>query len=80
MSLEKPNRFGYCGTVTPLIMRGWRNWQTHYLEVVAPSRAWRFKSSPAHSKDMKNEAHVPRFFRPKLFLLCRAFSNTRSFD
>jgi len=29
---------------------------------------------------MKNEAHVPRFFRPKLFLLCRAFSNTRSFD
>ena len=30
-------------------MRGWRNWQTHYLEVVAPSRAWRFKSSPAHN-------------------------------
>jgi magnesium transporter len=23
-------------------------WQTHYLEVVAPARAWRFKSSPAH--------------------------------
>ena len=28
--------------------RGWRNWQTHYLEVVAPARAWRFESSPAH--------------------------------
>src|SRR5690349_10102896 len=27
----------------------WRNWQTHYLEVVAPARAWRFKSSPGHS-------------------------------
>ena len=26
----------------------WRNWQTHYLEVVAPARAWRFKSSPGH--------------------------------
>ena len=25
-------------------------WQTHYLEVVAPTRAWRFKSSPAHPK------------------------------
>ena len=31
-------------------MRGWRNWQTHYLEVVAPVRAWRFKSSPAHHR------------------------------
>ena len=31
------------------MLRGWRNWQTHYLEVVAPVRAWRFKSSPAHS-------------------------------
>ena len=30
-------------------MRGWRNWQTHYLEVVAPARAWRFESSPAHT-------------------------------
>ena len=35
-----------------LVMRGWRNWQTHYLEVVAPSRAWRFKSSPAHKETM----------------------------
>ena len=26
----------------------WRNWQTHHLEVVAPARAWRFKSSPGH--------------------------------
>ena len=23
-------------------------WQTHYLEVVALARAWRFESSPAH--------------------------------
>jgi hypothetical protein len=23
-------------------------WQTHYLEVVAPERVWRFNSSPAH--------------------------------
>ena len=29
----------------------WRNWQTHYLEVVAPARAWRFKSSPRHFLD-----------------------------
>jgi hypothetical protein len=29
-------------------MRGWRNWQTHYLEVVAGATPWRFKSSPAH--------------------------------
>ena len=29
-------------------MRRWRNWYTHYLEVVAPARAWRFESSPAH--------------------------------
>ena len=34
-------------------MRGWRNWQTHYLEVVAPLPACRFKSCPAHS--MKNK-------------------------
>lgn len=31
-------------------MRRWRNWQTHHLEVVAPSRVWRFKSSPAHTR------------------------------
>lgn len=29
----------------------WRNWQTHYLEVVAPARVWRFESSPGHSVD-----------------------------
>ena len=33
-------------------MRGWRNWQTHYLEVVAPARAWRFESSPAHQNQL----------------------------
>src|SRR5437773_338625 len=27
---------------------GWRNWQTHYLEVVAPARAWGFKSPLGH--------------------------------
>ena len=25
-------------------------WQTRYLEVVVPARAWRFESSPAHKK------------------------------
>ena len=35
-------------------MRGWRNWQTHYLEVVAPARAWRFKSSPAHQSALSS--------------------------
>lgn len=29
-------------------MRRWRNWYTHYLEVVAGAIPWRFKSSPAH--------------------------------
>lgn len=32
--------------------------QTHYLEVVAPARAWRFKSSPAHTKTT-NEPAIP---------------------
>ncbi len=31
----------------------WRNWQTHYLEVVAPARAWRFESSPGHNPSLK---------------------------
>ena len=29
-------------------MGEWRNWQTRYVQVVVPARAWRFKSSPAH--------------------------------
>ena len=31
--------------------RGWRNWQTHYLEVVAAVRSWRFESLRAHNKN-----------------------------
>ena len=31
-------------------MPRWRNWYTHYLEVVALARAWRFESSPGHQK------------------------------
>ncbi len=34
----------------------WRNWQTHYLEVVAPERAWRFKSSPGHCRGRSGSA------------------------
>lgn len=30
-------------------MRGWRNWQTRYLEVVVGASPWRFESSPAHN-------------------------------
>ena len=29
-------------------MRKWRNWQTHYLEVVASSRSWGFESPLSH--------------------------------
>ena len=39
-------------------MRGWRNWQTHYLEVVAPARVCRFNSCPAH----KYKKSLRRFF------------------
>ncbi len=34
-------------------MRGWRNGETHCLEVAAPVRAWRFESSPAHQVKIK---------------------------
>ncbi len=34
-----------------LNMHGWRNWQTHYLEVVATVRSCRFKSCPVHNMD-----------------------------
>src|SRR5690606_18907566 len=36
------------GAIRPDPMPRWRNWQTHYLEVVALARAWRFESSPGH--------------------------------
>ncbi len=39
-------------------MRGWRNWQTHYLEVVAPARAWRFESSPAHKQRKRRSSRA----------------------
>ena len=35
-------------------MHGWRNWQTHYLEVVATARSCRFKSCPVHHIFMEN--------------------------
>ena len=38
-----------CWKVRKNNRHGWRNWQTHYLEVVAPVRVWRFKSSPVHT-------------------------------
>lgn len=44
-------------------MRGWRNWQTHYLEVVAPARAWRFESSPAHKQEKRRSSRAS-FFLP----------------
>ena len=53
--IENNNNFRYSKT-----MRGWRNWQTHYLEVVAPARACRFKSCPAHN--MKNDTFMVSFF------------------
>ncbi len=45
-----PGRFGI--SVSPATSKyhepRWRNWQTHYLEVVEPSPACRFKSCPGH--------------------------------
>ena len=38
-------------------MPRWRNWQTHYLEVVAPARAWRFESSLGHQNKKWAYAH-----------------------
>ena len=35
------------GDILALLPR-WRNWQTHYVQVVAPIRAWEFKSPPRH--------------------------------
>src|SRR5688500_12998147 len=33
----------------------WRNWQTHYLKVVAPTkRTSRFESSPGHSQGRRS--------------------------
>ncbi|MCU1442077.1 MAG: hypothetical protein JWQ59_227, partial [Cryobacterium sp.] len=31
------------------IMREWRNWQTRWLQVPVPARAWGFKSPLAHT-------------------------------
>ena len=50
-------------------MRGWRNWQTHYLEVVAAARSWRFESSPAH----KNRTRMS--FMDILVCVCGEDSN-----
>ena len=33
-------------------MPRWRNWYTHYLEVVAGAIPWRFESSPGHQKQL----------------------------
>ncbi len=48
-------------------------WYTHYLEVVALARAWRFNSSPVHSTE--NSIHLAVF----LFLPLTSSSSSDSF-
>lgn len=45
-----PGRFGISASAATSKYHKprWRNWQTHYLEVVEPSPACRFKSCPGH--------------------------------
>ncbi len=51
-------RSGFCyNFVVYLVMRSWRNWQTHQLEGLALARAWWFESTRPHQLSSDNLGH-----------------------
>lgn len=43
--------------------REWRNWQTRWLQVPVPARAWGFKSPLAHGRERAGSRHRSGPFR-----------------